>query len=155
GTASFGEVSPVGVNASFDFTNPGAVFVGGEAPTAYISTLGELGTTGIPELFPLNGSLANDMASRFGVLKAFREDLGPIPAKGGKLPNGGTLSLLDSGGDEFFGINAHGQYSLIGSDFNFAHAEIDSLQQAFMADSLTSGATIYVDKELCKWCRRA
>jgi hypothetical protein len=109
------------------------------------------------------GGKAEETASRAGTelgtafadLSKFRSELGGIPARGGAIPNGGTLARLDTGGSSFYGMSAHGQPTLIGNDFNFGHAEIDALQQAFMADKLQSTATMFVDNQLCKFCRRA
>ncbi len=86
-------------------------------------------------------------------LKAFRSDLGGIPAKGGLLPDGGTLARLDSGGTSFYGMSAHGQPMLIGNGFTRTHAELDALQQAFMAGKLDARAVIYVDNGLCEFCQ--
>ena len=78
----------------------------------------------------------------FQDLSEFRGELGNIPAGGGLVRNGGTLARLDTGGTSVYGMSAHGQPTLIGSDFNYAHAEIDALQQAFMAGRLEARATI-------------
>lgn len=87
-------------------------------------------------------------------MQVFRSELGGIPARGGQLPDGGVLSRLDTGGSSFYGVNAHGQPRLVGSALNWTHAEIDALQQAFMAGRLAPRATMYVDTALCQWCRR-
>jgi deoxycytidylate deaminase len=96
----------------------------------------------------------NPLASAFQDLSQFRSDLGGIPAKGGLLPDGGTLARIDTGSTRFYGMNAHGQPTIIGNAFNYTHAEVDALQQAFMAGQLESSATMYVDRGLCSYCRR-
>jgi hypothetical protein len=52
-------------------------------------------------------------------------------------------------------VSAHGQKVAINaSNFNFGHAEIDALQQAFNKGITAEKAAIYVDQELCRFCRR-
>jgi hypothetical protein len=106
----------------------------------------------------LNGLSApkrHGLSDAFADLARFRRELGGIPAKGGAIPDGGTLAMLDIGGTRFYGINAHGTPRILGNAFNWTHAEIDALQQAFMAGKLVpKGGVIYVDKALCGYCRR-
>jgi hypothetical protein len=90
----------------------------------------------------------------FQDLQTFRSEVGGIPAKGGSIPDGGTLARIDSCGNSFYGMSAHGQPMLIGNGFTYTHAELDALQQAFMAGKLGPTATIYVDNDLCIFCQR-
>jgi hypothetical protein len=98
--------------------------------------------------------VGDPLQATFQDLASFRANVGGIPARGGLLPDGGTLARIDTGGTSFYGMNAHGLPTLIGNDFNYTHAEIDALQQAFMAGQLDSSATMYVDRSLCPYCSR-
>ncbi|MCP3944673.1 MAG: adhesin, partial [Desulfobacteraceae bacterium] len=82
-------------------------------------------------------------------------ELGGIPAKGGRVPDGGTLARLDINGEQIYGMSAHGQKVTVNANnFQFGHAETDALQQAFNKAIKTKKAVMYVDNDLCKFCRR-
>jgi len=100
-----------------------------------------------------NRSPAGSLGDVFDDLSRYRKELGPIPTRA--LPDGGRLARLDIGGEQIFGVSAHGQkVSINASNFNFGHAEGDALRQAFNKGISAERAVIYVDRELCQFCRR-
>ena len=93
------------------------------------------------------------LENAFKDLASFRNELGPDPTR--TKPDGGTVARLDISGQELYGISGHGQpVSINANNFNFGHAEIDALQQAANKGIKAKTAVIYVDRDLCKYCRR-
>lgn len=66
----------------------------------------------------------------------------------------GTLARLDLGnGSVFFGINGHGQTTVLRvSAQSIGHAETDAFNQAALAGATATHATLYVDRPLCTGC---
>ena len=84
-------------------------------------------------------------------LAALRLDLNlPPPSGRGDVA---TLSKLEIGNTNFFGISAHGtDVKVIVNPISESHAEIDALNQAFEAGIIADEATLYVDNAMCAAC---
>lgn len=65
----------------------------------------------------------------------------------------GTLAKLEAGGQEFWGINAHGQpVPLRVNPISATHAEADAFSQAARAGVNGGPARLIVDRPLCQAC---
>ncbi|REJ88323.1 MAG: hypothetical protein DWQ35_19875 [Planctomycetota bacterium] len=96
-------------------------------------------------------------ARQFDELAQFRREL-DIPAAGA-ADDTFTLSKLEVGGKEFFGINAPGPKSTLQrvNPITATHAEADAIQQALNAGlkGRAAKATLYVDRAPCRACGRS
>jgi hypothetical protein len=90
-------------------------------------------------------------ATPFDDLVQMRQELG-LPEAGSELDKA-TLSKLEMGDQDFYGINAHGQdITLRVNAISKTHAEADAFQQAFNAGVTSDEATLTVDRDLCNAC---
>jgi RHS repeat-associated protein len=87
----------------------------------------------------------------FAAHAAMRADLG-LPAMGAE--GSGALARLEAGGQEFWGINAHGQSvsPLSVNAISATHAEADAFAQAARAGVNGGTGRLIVDRALCPAC---
>jgi RHS repeat-associated protein len=84
------------------------------------------------------------------------DDLGRFRRELGLSSGDGTLARLEIGGEQFYGINAHGQsVSLRVNPISRTHAETDVFQQARNAGASGQTGRLVVDRELCGACGRS
>jgi hypothetical protein len=100
-----------------------------------------------------SGVLVHNSDCGLDELAAMRQELG-LPTSGTPKEMG-TLSKLEAGGQEFYGINAHGQeIGLRVNPISATHAEADAFNQAARAGINGGPGNLIVDRELCAACGR-
>lgn len=85
---------------------------------------------------------------------AVRRQLFGLPPAGSPADRA-TLAKLETGGQEFWGENAHGRtVGLVVNAISRTHAEADVFEQARVAGVRATTARLVVDRELCRACGR-
>ena len=141
-SASMGLLNPV--SAALGITRSGSRCTG-----AY--QIGSIAGLGVGMLMGVGGEEVAAEGADFAAHAAMRADLG-LPAMG--TEGSGALARLEAGGQEFWGINAHGQpvAPLSVNAISATHAEADAFAQAARAGVNGGTGRLVVDRALCPAC---